>query len=152
DIDRAALRDYLASSGQAFREDASNADVSIPRNRVRHELLPLLRSRFSPAISDVLARDAALAGQDEEFLREEAIKLARRIVLEGEALTIDAAGLAAAPRALASRVAMAALERFAAGRPIAFDHVEWLLALAADKQKTGTLSLPGQVGMRVGDR
>ena len=39
------------------------------RNRVRHELLPLLESRFSPGITDVLAREAALAQQDEDFLR-----------------------------------------------------------------------------------
>ncbi|HEX6464160.1 MAG TPA: tRNA lysidine(34) synthetase TilS, partial [Vicinamibacterales bacterium] len=34
DVERAALRSYLADIGQPFREDASNADVSIPRNRV----------------------------------------------------------------------------------------------------------------------
>jgi tRNA(Ile)-lysidine synthase len=148
DVERATLRDYLAAHGQAFREDASNADVSIPRNRVRHELLPLLESRFSPAVADVLAREAALARQDEEYLREEAIKLARRIVQENEAITIDAEGLIAAPRALGSRVARAALERFAGGRSITFDQVEWLLALAADKK--GELSLPGQQARRDG--
>jgi len=147
DVERATLRAYLAVHAQPFREDASNADVSIPRNRVRHELLPLLESRFSPAVADVLAREAALAHQDEEFLREEAIKLMRRIVQESEATTIDAEGLAAAPRALGSRVAKTALERFAGGRSIAFDHVEWLLALAADKK--GELSLPGQQARRV---
>src|SRR5262249_48606060 len=69
DIERGTLRDYLSACGQPFREDASNADVAIPRNRVRHEILPLLGSRFSPAITDVLAREAALARQDEEFLQ-----------------------------------------------------------------------------------
>jgi tRNA(Ile)-lysidine synthase len=148
DVERATLRDYLAAHGQAFREDASNADVSIPRNRVRHELLPLLESRFSPAIADALAHEAAIARHDDEFLREEAIKLAGRIVQESEVITIDAAGLAAAPRALGSRVARAALERFAGGRSIGFEHVAWLLALAADKK--GELSLPGQQARRSG--
>ena len=81
DIERAALREYLAGRGEAFREDSSNADVSIPRNRIRHEVIPYLQSHFSPGVSGVLARDAALARQDEEFLREQAIKLASRIVL-----------------------------------------------------------------------
>ena len=39
----------------------SNDDVSIPRNRVRAELLPLLEARFNPAIVDVLADEAELA-------------------------------------------------------------------------------------------
>src|SRR4029453_18430648 len=48
DIGRDELREYLARRGIPFREDASNLDVAIPRNRVRHEVLPLLRERFSP--------------------------------------------------------------------------------------------------------
>ncbi len=151
DVERAALRAYLASAGQPFREDVSNADVSIPRNRVRHELLPQLRSRFSPAVTDVLAREAALARQDEEFLDQEAIKLGRRLVLTGEVIVIDVAGLEAAPRALASRVAWEALQRFADGRPIGFDHVESLLALIDLKGRAaGAVSLPGQTARRMG--
>src|SRR5262249_22105592 len=35
DVERAALREFLATRGQPFREDATNADVTILRNRVR---------------------------------------------------------------------------------------------------------------------
>src|SRR4029450_7845802 len=38
DISRAELRGYAAEHGIDFRDDASNADVRIPRNRVRLEL------------------------------------------------------------------------------------------------------------------
>jgi len=147
-IERRVLRDYLAGCRQPFREDASNADVAILRNRVRHELLPLLRSRFSPAIVDVLAREAVLARQDEEFLQEQAIKLAHEIVLTDEAIRIDAIGLAAAPRALSSRIVLAALTRFAGSKPITSDHVERVFRLG-DGQ---AVSLPGQTAVRVGGR
>jgi len=150
DVHRAELRDYLAAACATFREDASNADVAFERNRVRHELLPLLRSRFSPAIDKVLAREAALARQDEEFLSAEAIKLASRIVLTDVDIRIDAAGLAAAPRALSSRVALVALQRLAGPRFIHFEHVERLLALA-ESANAGAVSLPGQNAVRVGD-
>ncbi len=43
DVERADLRRYLADRSEDFREDASNADVTLLRNRVRHELLPFLR-------------------------------------------------------------------------------------------------------------
>ena len=46
DCGRDELRTYLAAIGQSFREDESNRDLSIPRNRVRHELLPLLVARL----------------------------------------------------------------------------------------------------------
>ena len=138
------------SRGQAFREDSSNADVTIPRNRLRHELIPYLESHFSPAVTDVLARDAALARQDEDFLHGEAIKLAARIVLTDVAVRIDAAGLSSAPRALSSRVVQAALQRLAGSKPISFDHVEQVLALADGPGEGRAVSLPGQYAVRAG--
>jgi tRNA(Ile)-lysidine synthase len=151
DLQRAELREYLAALGEVFREDSSNADVRFERNRIRHEVLPLLRLRFSPRIERVLAREAALARQDEEFLAAEAIKLASRIVLTHVDVKIDAAGLAAAPRALSSRVAFAALQRLAGTKSIHFEHVERLLDLAAESASAGgAVSLPGQEAVRVG--
>lgn len=151
EIERDALRAYLAAQGETFREDATNADVAIPRNRVRHEVIPYLRSHFSPAITDVLAREAALARHDEEFLALEAIKLASRIVLTDETrVSLNVAGLRDAPRALASRVAQAALERLAGSKSIHFDHIERLLSLAACDGASGAISLPGQYAVRTG--
>jgi tRNA(Ile)-lysidine synthase len=150
DVARQDLRAYLASCGQPFREDASNADVAIPRNRVRHELIPYLESHFSPGVTDVLARDAVLARQDEEFLRGEAIKLAGEIVLTDVAVRIDVAGLSRAPRALSSRVVQAALQRLAGSKSITFDHVERVLALADGAGEGRAVSLPRQYAVRAG--
>ena len=36
------LKEYLRKYGEAWREDASNADLSIERNRVRHKVIPFL--------------------------------------------------------------------------------------------------------------
>src|SRR5216683_916652 len=58
---RAELRAFLDSRQIAYVQDESNEDVSIPRNRVRVELLPFLERRFNPSIVDVLADEADLA-------------------------------------------------------------------------------------------
>ena len=152
DCTREELRAYLLAKNEAFREDATNADVRVARNRVRHELIPLLRSRFSPGVVATLAREAALAEQDEDFLSRQAIDLAGRIVLSGNDTRVEiaAAGLASAHRALSSRVAQIALARFAGRRPIAFDHVDRLLGLAGSVSN-GAVSLPGQTAIKVGD-
>jgi|SRR5262245_7710116 len=57
---RAEVIAYLREIGQDWREDATNLDPTFTRNRIRHELLPLLRT-FNPAIADVLGRLAAQA-------------------------------------------------------------------------------------------
>src|SRR6185436_6963599 len=152
DIERVELRDWLSAFGEPFREDASNADVAFARNRVRHELIPLLQTRFSPGVTRVLAREAELARQDEEFLAAEAIKLASRIVLTDVAgVRLDAEGLWRAPRALGSRVAHAVLQRLAGTKSIHFEHVERLLVLAEPSHASGrAISLPGVDAVRVG--
>jgi tRNA(Ile)-lysidine synthase len=60
---------YLASLGQATRHDASNDDDTLTRNRIRHDLLPLLRRDYNPRIDEALAR---LAAQAEEVSAAEA--------------------------------------------------------------------------------
>lgn len=47
---RREILSLLSHLGQPFREDLSNRDPSHLRNRVRHHLLPLLRSDFNPAM------------------------------------------------------------------------------------------------------
>jgi tRNA(Ile)-lysidine synthase len=153
EVPRADLRQYLAAHSLAFRTDATNADVSIPRNRVRHELIPYLAREFSPGISRVLAREAALAREDEDRLHQEAIDLARSIVLTitAEQTELDALALRALPQALAARVAHQALTRQARDRFIGFDHVDRLLQLAGGSDGDA-VDLPGQRAVRRGGR
>jgi tRNA(Ile)-lysidine synthase len=53
-----------------FREDASNRWTEIPRNRLRHGLLPLLRRRYQPALERVILRLMDVLGEESEFLIE----------------------------------------------------------------------------------
>jgi tRNA(Ile)-lysidine synthase len=62
---RAELRDYLHARNEGWRDDETNLDVTNPRNRVRHELLPYLQRHFNPEIQLALARTAeTLAAED----------------------------------------------------------------------------------------
>jgi tRNA(Ile)-lysidine synthase len=155
DVTRDQLRSYLQSIAQTYCEDETNLDVTIPRNRIRHELLPFLESRFSPEIGAILAREAAIARQDEDRLSGEAIDLARLIVLRTEAeesVQIDVPALTDLHPALASRVARLALEAFAPGRFVGQEHIERLLELAASPHDRCSVSLPGQHVERRGAR
>ena len=52
----AELRAYLRKYGEEWREDASNDDVSIERNRVRHEVIPFLEKTLDPNLVAHIAR------------------------------------------------------------------------------------------------
>lgn len=64
-VSRPQVLAYLARHGLTYRQDASNADRRFLRNRIRHELLPLLERDYNPGIRAVLRRTA-------EVLRAEA--------------------------------------------------------------------------------
>ena len=58
---------YCASLGWQPREDSSNADPRFMRNRIRHELLPLLET-YNPGIRELLVRNGELLAEDEAYL------------------------------------------------------------------------------------
>jgi tRNA(Ile)-lysidine synthase len=61
---KTALREYAAKQGIRFREDATNASLAMQRNRIRHELLPLLRRKYQPALEGVVLRLMAVVGAE----------------------------------------------------------------------------------------
>lgn len=100
DATRADILAYLRELGQTYREDATNRDLRYTRNRIRHELLPLLAQQYNPAIARVLA---SLAEQAEEAYRiEEVAALALLTEAElpraGKLLIFDRHRLRTAPR------------------------------------------------------
>jgi tRNA(Ile)-lysidine synthase len=153
DVTRSELRAYLAGRRIAFRDDATNADLGNPRNRVRHELIPYLRREFSPGIVDVLAREAAIAREDESRLGAEAIEVAGSVVLESsDGARLEVRALTSLHPALAARVARIALAKQAGGRFLGFDHIEAFLEFARNGAAGSALSLPGQQVVHRGDR
>ncbi len=68
DVTRQAVLAYLNARDSGWREDATNADCAIPRNRVRHELLPQLERDFNPQVRAALLRAGRLIRDDGVFL------------------------------------------------------------------------------------
>lgn len=59
------VSEYAAAHRLEFLDDSTNTDVRFARNRIRHELLPLLEREFNPQVSTALIR---LAGQSTDAM------------------------------------------------------------------------------------
>ena len=153
---RDALREWLVDRRVAFADDETNADVEIPRNRVRLELLPLLAARFNLGIVDILADEAELARDAWKWMDDEAAALAARVATRGPAAgpepvcRINVAELAAAPIALQRAVLWRLMSDLAAPRPIAFGHVETARRLMMSDTRRGSIDVPGHSVERIG--
>ena len=68
-IDQMEIVEYLNEHKIAHCEDQSNADLRYLRNRIRHELLPLLREKYNPRIIQSLSRLADRAQEEEAYYK-----------------------------------------------------------------------------------
>jgi tRNA(Ile)-lysidine synthase len=140
DLTRAELQDVLRERNEAWREDATNRDVAIPRNLIRHEVMPRLRAVNAQADA-ALARAAELLRGDEEFLERLANAAFLRSVETdegGETVTVAIDEFLKLPTALARRVARYALETANPSRSYGLEEVDDFRRVAA-AEVTGDL-------------
>ncbi|MBI2827120.1 MAG: tRNA lysidine(34) synthetase TilS [Planctomycetia bacterium] len=160
---RAEVLAYLAHLRQPFCEDRTNRDPSYTRNRIRHELLPLLARDYSACVVDSLLRLGTLAAEAQAVIEEQASALADTCLKEADAtrVTIDSRPLAAAPPYLAREALITIWRR--QGWPIgAMGFAQWrqlaALATGANNEGSGDRQaakrvFPGEVvAHREGDR
>jgi tRNA(Ile)-lysidine synthase len=128
DVTRAELREFLRSLDETWREDATNNDRTIPRNRVRHEVMPHLRALNAQADA-ALARAAEILRGDEEFLERLAnaayLKCVETVDDHGT-VRIDSGEFAKLPLSLGRRVARYVLETANAERTYGLEEVDEL--------------------------
>jgi tRNA(Ile)-lysidine synthase len=145
EVTRDELRAELTARGQAWREDATNADVAIPRNRVRHELLPYLERHFNPAAIRALARLADVTRADESWADALVEATApEAISTQDGAVSLNVSRLKGSPEALARRLARRALELANPGRGCTVEEVDLVLAVVHGERPAAEIS-----GLRV---
>jgi len=144
-VSREEVIAHLRERSLDWREDPSNAAPVHLRNRVRHELLPYLESRFNPRARAVIARAASLLADEAALLRREArALLASAARSEPGALVIRRSALARVPLPLARAAVREALRRSGGLRGVGAVHVERIVAIARGPAPAGRgLALPG---------
>jgi tRNA(Ile)-lysidine synthase len=137
-VTRAEIEAYLRALGQPWREDSSNRHLTFTRNRIRHELLPILET-WNPRLHEHLAHMAELAQDEEAWWQTELARIAPQLILPGrpvrgggraaaDGLAIDVTRLAALHPALQRRLLRQAAERI--GTVLDFAATESLRGLA----------------------
>lgn len=79
---RAEIEAYLHSIQQPWREDSTNRHLTFTRNRIRHELLPLLET-WNPRFREHMAQMATLARDEEAWWDAEVARIAPQLILPG---------------------------------------------------------------------
>ncbi|HEY3928546.1 MAG TPA: tRNA lysidine(34) synthetase TilS [Candidatus Koribacter sp.] len=122
---REEIESYLHGLGQTWREDTSNRDPKHLRNRVRHELLPLLEREFNPAVREGLVTLAEIARVEEQYWSLQMSAL-RPLIADPE--RIERSTFLALPLALRRRMLVQLADQL--DIPVSFEDVELMLHIA----------------------
>jgi tRNA(Ile)-lysidine synthase len=154
DITRAEIESYLAERRLTWREDTSNADTAFLRNRIRHELLPLLEG-YNPAVRKALTATAAILSEEDQLLEARTQLAAEQVCsFSNSAATCDIRLLGTHPPALQRRLIRLMLSRVAGNLELfSHRHLENILQFVTSTRPNLRTSLPrGLEAVREYDR
>ena len=154
---RTVIEAFLKETSQPWREDSSNTDAAYTRNRLRHTILPLLRTE-NPSLNQTLSNLAELAREEETRWQSELGRILPQILLPGKPVRGGGRAVSTAPGESASisieierlrpldpafrrRILRAAARQL--GARLNFDETARLLALCGFTQITTVSSKPG---------
>jgi tRNA(Ile)-lysidine synthase len=154
DITRGEIEAYLAERRLNWREDTSNLDITFLRNRIRHELLPLLE-RYNPAVRKALATTVDILSEEDALLDARTRQAASQVCrFSDREATCSITLLTSRPQALQRRLIRLMLSRLAGSlEHITHRHLENILQMTAAARPNLRTSLPrGLVAIREYDR
>lgn len=141
---RAQVESFLLACEQPFMHDSTNDSTDYTRNRIRREVIPVLR-QINPRCAEAAGRSARLLRKDEQYLAAQAETLRRTMCRKSaQGVHIGCRALRDAPDVLRGRILRATLRE--AGLPMVDCTsliIRELTALALAQRVDGQRSLPG---------
>jgi len=150
EIWRREILEYLQAAGVTHRDDATNADPRFVRNRIRHELLPLLERDYNPNIKRALAQIAEQSHWDYAYLQDAAGRQWKRTVkVRPREVDLSIAAFRHQPPALQRQLLRRAIEQVT-GDARAFEFRHWMeiQRLFLERPVGTLLDLPGGIQLR----
>jgi tRNA(Ile)-lysidine synthase len=147
DCTRVEVEAYLAHRNLDFRVDISNADNKYLRNRIRHELLPVLKT-FNRQIASNIVETAKIIRDDDQCLSDQARLLYLELaVSRDKGVELDRVKFNQQPPAYQKRMVRQAIYQVQGDlRRITTRHIQQIIELFAGGSKIGKkIHLPGQL-------
>lgn len=131
-VTRNEIIEFLAARSLSYVEDSSNSDETYTRNKIRRQVIPVLRE-INPRAAENIAAASELLREDAEYLDSQADAFIREKTFLGTAV---AAELAALPKSLSGRV----IRKLSGG--LSHRHVDTVLELCKRDAASQGISLP----------
>lgn len=144
-LKRSEIDRYCREQNLQPRTDESNCNVEYYRNRVRHELIPLVQQRFNPSLTETLCRTAEILADEQQFIHQYVIeRLTGWALRQKTGYRLDAATFSDLPAAVQRELLLVLLEQLRGDtRGISFTHIEHIRQLFLQDHGARRIDLPG---------
>lgn len=150
DVTRGEIENYCVENNLQPREDKTNLDRTILRNRLRHEVIPYLET-INPNLREVLRHSALSVTDDYDYIHQNVLGIFERMMRAANgALVFDRKWFRALPVNLQRGVLREAVSRLRRVKNIGYQHIESARRVAADKDAGAEATLPQGLLLVVG--
>ncbi|MBW2603592.1 MAG: tRNA lysidine(34) synthetase TilS [Deltaproteobacteria bacterium] len=152
---RSEIIDFLGQNKLEYVSDASNTDTKYLRNRVRHDLIPLLKTAYNPKISDTLNRLSSIIRSEEEWIDDVVHPFYEKTVkdVQESYIILSVSMLNRYHPALQRRIIRMTIEKIKGDlRRIQFVNINSVIGLLEKRSAYGKVDLPDRIRIqREGD-
>ena len=146
---REEILSYLTQKGLQWMVDSSNLQPDYLRNKVRLEVMPLLK-KYQPRISQVISQTAEILRKEDLWLEQQAEKWMSELVTEkGDGyVTIRLSQFIGVPEALRARIVRGLIRSVKGNlRRITSHHIKAVCHLADSSKAQGKVQLPDGISV-----
>lgn len=151
DLTRSEIEQFMAASGLTAVDDRTNLDPHHTRNRIRHQLIPLLKKDYNQNLVETLNRSAAIFRAEEKWAEKAAAaRFAECLIKSAPGKMVLAIGsLCQSDLALRRRVVrLAAGKAKGSKRKLTLQHIDAVLALTQTTADQKEVHLPDGLQIR----
>lgn len=142
---RKEIEVFLRRKEIPFVMDSSNQNLQYLRNRLRHELFPLLRERYNPQLVKNLVQTASVLRMEDEYLESIAKNALKKILVskDGDSVVIENKSLLTLPLAIQLRCLRGVVEQVKGDlKRITSTHLYDIIKVVSNDMPNKLLTLP----------
>lgn len=150
DVPRAEIDAYCVENNLEPRQDESNLDTTILRNRLRHDVIPYLET-INPNFREVVRHSGLSLSGEYDYIQQNVLGIFDRMTRASEgAFVFDRKWFRALPVNLQRAVLREAVTRLKRVKNIGFKHIEAARKVAVEKEAGTEATLPQGLLLVVG--
>ena len=147
-LSRSEIMEFIVQNKLEYISDASNTDTKYFRNRVRNDLIPLLKTAYNPKISETLNRLSSIIRSEEEWIDDVVHPFFEKAVLDVQEnyIILSVTMLNQYHPALQRRIIRMTIEEIKGDlRRIRFVNINSVIGLLSKSSAYGKADLPDRI-------